>query len=91
LTADSADLNSEEREQMAVLKAKVASLRRGITHTGWRIVIAPALDTMIRCIDSATRGVAHRLVGQGFELNQAQLCVIPVSSKATSRTRRRTS
>ena len=43
-------------------------------------------------IDRAIRIVSQRLAGQGFHPNQAQLCMIPVSSEDTSRaTRRRTS
>ena len=63
-TADSADLNSEEREQMASVKARVASY-----------------------IDHA-RAVALRVTNRELNLNQAQLCVIPICRETTSRTTR---
>jgi len=43
-------------------------------------------------IDRAIRAVAHRVTDRELHLNQAQLCMIPVSSETTPRaTRRRTS
>jgi hypothetical protein len=89
LTADSADLKSEEREQMAAVKARVASQGPGITDTGrWAMILA-TFRASINYIDRATRDMAQLLVGQGLHLNQDQQCGIPVSSKTTSRTRRR--
>ena len=40
-------------------------------------------------IDRAIRIVSQRLAGQGFHPNQAQLCMIAVSSEDTARTKRR--
>ena len=73
---------------MTALKAIVALQRPGNTNTRRWTVILATLGTWMNSIDRATR-VAHRLVGQGFDLNQAQLCVIPVSSNTTSHARRR--
>ena len=64
-TADSADLNSEEREQMASVKARVASY-----------------------IARAIRAVALRVTNRELNLNQAQLCVIPICSETTARATR---
>jgi hypothetical protein len=41
-------------------------------------------------IDRAIRAVAHRVTDRELELNQAQLCVIPISSETPRATRRRT-
>ena len=77
---------------MEAFKARVASQGPGIPDRGRWSVILVTLRTSMNSIDRATRVVAHRLVGQGFDLNQAQLCVIPVSSNTASRAgRRRTS
>jgi len=77
---------------MAVVKARVASQGPGIPDRGRWSVILVTLRTSMNSIDRATRAVGRRLVGQGFQLNHAQLGLIPVSNTATSRaTRRRTS
>ena len=77
---------------MEALKARLASQGSGNTHTGPGSVILAAVRTSINSIGNATLAVGRRLVGQGFQLNHAQLGLIPVSNTATSRaTRRRTS
>ena len=77
---------------MEALKARVSSQRSGNTHTGPGRVILAAVHTSMNSIGDATLAVGRRLVGQVFQLNQAQLGLIPVSNTTTSRaTRRRTS
>jgi hypothetical protein len=39
--------------------------------------------------DRAIRGLAHWVTYRELHLNQAQLCVVPVSSETTSRATRR--
>ncbi len=71
---------------MAGVKASAASQGSGITKAGrWTVILASLLTSMNR----AASVVAHRLVDQGLDLNQARLCVIPVPSNTTSRARRR--
>ena len=52
-----------------------------------------AVKTMVALfIDRAIRAGAQRMTDRGLHLNQAQLCMIPVSSETNPRaTRRRTS
>ena len=77
---------------MEAFKARVASQGSGNTHTAPESMILAAVRTSMNSIGSATLAMGRRLVGQGFQLNHAQLGLIPVSNTATSRaTRRRTS
>jgi len=76
---------------MEACKARVASQGSGNTHTGpWSVILA-AVRTSISSMGNATLAVGHRLVGQGFQLNHAQLGLIPVSTTISRATRRRTS
>ena len=74
---------------MAEVRVSVATRGHGTTKRRWWIVCIAFLGPSINHFARANVGAALGSIGREFLLNQAQLCLVPVSNQRVRRTSRR--